>query len=119
MEIKKFEAYRGKGLVSNRKQVIEEMIDIFQDNNFLGYEIVMTEYHPNDESLYLLIDKKNNNGKYENRGNCVKLDLSGMGIEIGKKLWNPEKEEMEEFIPEINLDSVNVKTIKDIKKYNL
>jgi len=120
MEIKRFEAYKygygGKGLKSNRNQVIEEMFDIFQDADFLGYEIVMTEYHPKDEFLYLIVDK---NGKYENSGNCIKLDLSGLGIEIGKKHWNQEKEEMDEFIPEVNLDSDNVKTIKNIKKYNL
>jgi hypothetical protein len=111
--------YRGKGLISNRNEVISEIIDIFQDSNFLGYEIIMTEYHGNDESLYLIIDKKDNYGKYENSGNCIKLDLSGMGIEIGKKYWNEEKEEMDEFIPEINIDSSTATTAKNIKKYNI
>ena len=111
--------YRGKGLKSNRKEVIQELIDIFQDADFLGYEIIMTEYHRNDESLYLIMDKKDKNDKYENNGTCVKLDLSGIGIQIGKKYWNQEKEELDDFISEVDLDSENAKTVRNIKKYNI
>ena len=108
--------YRGKGLKSNRKQVLEEIIDVFSEGDLLGFEISGTEYHPNEETLYITMSKMIND-EYEEC--CLKLDLSGMGIEIGKKPWNEETEEPEDFIPEINLDSENVRTALNIKKYNV
>lgn len=110
--------YRGKGLKANRKEVIQEFIDIFQDADFLGYEIVGTVYYPNEETLYLPLDRKVKDS-YSNEGYCAKLDLSGMGIELGKMKWNENKEEYDPFIPESNLDSENVKTVRNIKKYNI
>ena len=47
--------YRGKGLKSNRKEVIDEIIDVFSDGNLLGFEITGTEYHTNEEILYINI----------------------------------------------------------------
>lgn len=117
MEVKKFEAYqygyRGKGIKSNRKEFIEEFIDMLMDQNILGTQVSGSEYRINDEILYL---------ECEN-GYTIKLDLSDMGIEIGTREWNGDKEEFDEFIPEVNLDTDTTKQMKhykkSIKNYNI
>lgn len=116
MKIQKFnEAYRGKGINSNRKEVISEIIDCFVDQELLGYEVTGTEYHPNNETLYLeLWEKENSEDNY-----TLKLDLSGMGIEIVKRGWNDDKEEFYDIGVVKNLDSNSVRTTKNIKKYNI
>lgn len=113
MKIQKFnEAYRGKGLNSDRKEVISEIIDTFTDAELLGYEVTGTEYHPNDEILYLEIGDQNNYFS-------LKLDFSGMGIEIVKREWDDDKEEFYEVEVIKNLDSKSSKSAKNIKKYNV
>lgn len=115
MEIKKFEAYqygyRGSGIKSDRKEFIREMIDCFVDSNLLGFSVTGTEYHPNDEILYL--DLFNENTKEES---CIKLDLSDLGIEIGKRKFDENTEEMGDFQVISNLDTDSIKHIKDYKK---
>jgi hypothetical protein len=121
MEIKKFEAYkygyRGKGLQSNRKQVLEELFDMFTDQDFLGFEIAGVSYNINDEKVWLVLSAKDKVSK------TIQLDFSDMGIEIGEMPWNYDLEEYDEFIPEISLDTDEIKQMKkykkDIKNYNL
>jgi hypothetical protein len=112
MEIKKFEAYRyrGKGLNSNRIEFIQEFIDIFTDEQILGLDVTGSEFHINDEILYLECSDKNSESY------TIKLDLSDMGIEIGTREWNDDKEEFDEFILEVNLDTDTTKQIKSYKK---
>lgn len=124
MKIQKFEAYkyayRGKGLKSNREDFMQELIDNIGDGDILGYTIVGMEYIFNDEILYLeLSDEKNNSKTIK----TIKLDLSDVGIEIGTRDYDPHKEEFEEFVPEVNLDTDQIKQMKSYKKsiknYNL
>ena len=124
MEIKKFEAYkygyRGKGIKSTRKEFIEELIDCFVDADILGYECTGTEHIPNTEELYLFLSPTEGGAKESYPEYlCVKLDYSGIGIEIGTRKWDADKEEMGEFNLISNLDSKNAITAKNIKKYNL
>jgi hypothetical protein len=123
MKIERFgEAYKygyhGKGFKSNRRQAIDEITDLFSEGDILGFEITGTEFHPNEEILYLYLDRTDGR-QFKNEDYCLKLDLSGMGIEIGKKPWNKAKDEPGNFIPEINLDSKQVAAIRDIEKYNV
>jgi len=119
MEIKKFEAYnyRGKELdVINRKEFLAEVYSQFESGKFLGYDINGTAYESNDEVLYIYVDK-------DGVGKVIKLDFSDLGIEIGNQEWNEEKEDMDDFQPERNLDTTETKQIKsykkDIKNYNI
>ena len=119
-EIKKFEAYtyRGKGLKSNRKEILDEIIDIFPDSKILDYEISGTMFETKNEILYLFLWKENNNEE-----KILKLDLSDMGIEIGTMKYNEDEDEYEDFIPQIDLTSNTTKQIKnyksDIQKFNV
>lgn len=125
MEIKKFEAYTYKGptLKSiNRKKFVEQIIDILSgENKICDYETSGSMYDLNGEVLYLFGDKKVGDKYVDNI--VIKLDLSDMGIEIGSMEWSDDKEEFEDFIPEINLDSDITKQVKDyktnIKKFNI
>ena len=118
-EIKKFEAYsyRGKGLKSNRKEILDEIIDVFADSKILDYEISGTMFEIKNEILYLFLWNENNEEI------ILKLDLSDMGIEIGTMKYNEDKDEYEDFIPQIDLNSNITKQIKnyksDIKKFNV
>ncbi len=120
MKIQKFNeaykyGYRGKGKKSDRKDVINELVDIFTDQNLLGFEIISTTFSPNKEELYLhLYDVKVDANEY-----CIKLDLSGMGIEIGKMEWNEDEENYEDFVPEINLNNDKSIIASNIKNFNL
>lgn len=113
MKIQKFnEAYRGKGIDSNRQEIIREIVDCFIDQELLGYEVNGTEYQPNDEILYLEIGDKNDYFS-------LKLDLSGMGIEIVKREWDEDKEEFYTVRTINNLDSKSAISAKNIRKYNV
>lgn len=126
MEIKKFEAYKygykGKGLQSNRKQFLEEFVDMFTDRDILGWEITGTSYNLEEEKFWLTLSKKDKKGEYTD-GKSIQLDLSDMGIEIGEMPWNDETEDYDDFIPEISLDTDQTKQMKNFKKdtknYNL
>ena len=126
MEIKKFEAYkygyRGKGLESNRKEFIKEFVDMFTDQDILGWEITGTSYNLDEEKLWLTLAKKDKKGEYID-GKSIQLDFSDMGIEIGEMPWNDETEDFDDFIPEISLDTEKTKQMKNFKKdtknYNL
>jgi hypothetical protein len=113
MEIQKFEAYtyRGKGIKSNRNEVIHEIIDCFTDNSILGMEVSGTEYHLKDEILYLELWNKDGD-----INKTLKIDLSDIGIEIGTREWNEKTEEFDDFIPEVNLDTDITKQMKSYKK---
>lgn len=125
MEIKKFEAYNYTGpdlMKVDRDKFIEEFIDEITDIKLCGYECNGTTYYPKTGELWLHMDKiskENNDNDYK----IVKLDLSDMGIEIGNADWNDDKEQFEDFIPEINLDTNITKEVKNFKKslgkYNL
>lgn len=125
MEIKRFEAYNYRGPEIDkidRKKFLEELHGQFTAGNFIGYEISGTMYHENEEVLYIYLSEKRSKGIiYENK--VIKLDFSDLGIEIGTQEWNEEKEEYEEFIPEISLNTDEIKQMKnfksDTKKYNL
>lgn len=117
MEVKKFEAYHYKGPTIDkidRKKFLDEIYDLFSDGQFIGYDINGTSYKPEEEVLYIYLAKKESNGVFENR--VIKLDFSDLGIEIGSQEWNEEKEEYDEFIPEINLDTEQIKQMKDFKR---
>lgn len=120
-EIKKFEAYRGKGLKANREDFLHEFMDIFTDQKILGYEISGCMFSPNEEILYLILSEENY--QYTGVDRVIKLDLSDVGIEIGTMKFNEDEEEYEDFIPNINLDTEVTKQIKnykkDIKKFNV
>ena len=126
MEIKKFEAYkygyRGKGIQSNRRQFLEEFVEMFTDQDFLGFEIAGVSYNLDDEKIWLELSFKDSKGEYV-VGKTIQLDLSDMGIEIGKLPFNEKTEDFEDFIPEISLDTDEIKTMKtfkkDTKKYNV
>ena len=124
MEIQKFEAYtyNGPSLKNvNRKQFIEELMDTFTDIKICDYEASGTMYKLNDEVLYIFTDKKVGD-KYVD-STTIKLDFSDMGIEFGSMEWNDNKEEFEEFVAEINLDTETTKQMKDykqsVKNYNV
>jgi len=118
MEIKKFEAYTYKGPTlknAGRKKVLEHIIDIIGDENQIcEYETNSIMYSLVDETLFLMADKKEGD-KYVD-STVIKLDFSDMGIEIGNMEWNDDKEEFEDFIPEVNLDTDITKQLKDYKK---
>jgi hypothetical protein len=124
MNIKKFEAYNYKGPELkniNRSKFIEELIDALTDQNIAGYTVGGSTYFPNDEVIWLHVDKENG-GKFSD-DKIIKLDLSDLGIEIGNAEWNDDKEEFDDFVPELNLDTDIIKQVKDykqsIKKYNV
>jgi len=124
MEIKKFEAYSYKGKdfdTINRKEFIEEFVDVFIDSKICGYECVGSTYLPNEEILCLHMNKYNVSKHPDFK--VIKLDLSDMGIEFGTQEFDDEKEEMGEFVPEVNLDTDITKQVKNFKKsidkYNL
>lgn len=119
MEIKKFEAYnyRGIPLMSiDRKKFIEEFIDTFMDQKMFGYKVVGMTNDTENEIIYIDIES-NADSK------TIKLDFSDLGIEIGSREWNEDEEDMDEFVPEINLDTEITKQMKNYKKtinkYNL
>jgi hypothetical protein len=124
MEIKKFEAYTYNGKdfdTINRKEFIDEIIDVFADSEICGYDCVGTAFSPNDEILYLHMNKYHESKLPDFK--VIKLDLSDMGIEFGTQDFDDEKEEMGEFVPEVNLDTDITKQVKNYKKsigsYNL
>jgi len=124
MEIKKFEAlkYRGKDFDTiTRNEFIEEFVDAFTDSKICGYECVGSSYSPNDEILYLHMNKFHDSKNPDFK--VIKLDLSDMGIEFGTQEFDDEIEEMGEFVSEVNLDGEITKQVKnyknDIRKYNI
>jgi len=127
MEIKKFEAYnyRGKDLDNiDRAHLIEEIRGQFEDGKFCGYDINGSMYEPDKEQFYIYLTKEPNVGRtIDSINKVLKLDFSDLGIEIGTQGWNDELEEMDEFVPERNLDTEQTKQIKnykkDINKYNI
>jgi len=98
-----------------RKDIIDEILSKFEEGTFLNHDINGISFDRNNEILYIHIDKKDKNGNYSNF-KVVKLDLSDIGIEIGKQEWNDDKEDFEEFIPLINLDTNYTKQAKEFKK---
>ena len=125
MEIKKFEAYayRGPALLKlTRKNAIEGIIDNLADGQIYGYNINGSTYFNNDEILWIHLDKSDEKGKWID-DKIIKIDFSDVGIEIGNAKWNDDKEEFDEFIPELNLDTditKQIKTLKkDMNKYNI
>jgi len=112
MEIKKFEAYvyKGKPLLSiNRKEFIEELVDMLTDQKICGYEVVGASIN-DDDNIYLEVTNEN---LKDNK--VIKLDLSDIGIEIGTRGWNEDEEDFEEFVPEVNLDTDSIKKMKSYK----
>jgi hypothetical protein len=111
MNIKTFEAYKGPSLDKiDRRNFLNELIDIFTDQQICGSDVNGTTYQPNDEILYLETNTK-----------TIKLDLSDLGIEIGTTEWTEDDDFI--FTPEINLDSDITKQVKNYKqnihKYNV
>lgn len=127
MKVKTFEAYnyRGKDLDNiDRAHLIEEIRGQFEDGKFCGYDINGSMYEPDKELFYVYLTKELNVGRTIGPINKVlKLDFSDLGIEIGTQEWNDELEEMDEFVPERNLDTDQIKQMKtfkkDLKNYNV
>jgi hypothetical protein len=115
MEIKKFEAYRGPDLINlNRDKFIKELIDLFTDCEIFGYTSNGTSYTPEEEILIVYLNKEVSPGKYVSK--ALKLDLSNLGIEIGTQEFDDEKEDFNDFIPEINLDTPYAHKVKDFSE---
>lgn len=122
MEIQKFEAYKykGKPLMSiDRKSFISELIDSFMDQKLFGYEVTGMSNDIEDEIIYIDIEN-GSTGDYK----TIKLDFSDLGIEIGTRDFDEEKEDMGDFVPQINLDTPYAKKVKDFsnplrKEYNI
>ena len=125
MKIQKFEAYkyRCKKLdVINRKDFLNEISSVFSSEMF-GFQNTGTSYDPNEEIIKIYLHD------YETGEELtIKMDLSDIGIEIGKMEWYNEEQmndddELGVFIPKRNLD--NPITIayknqkKDVKKFNV
>jgi len=115
MEIKKFEAYRGPDLMNlNRDKFINELIDLFTDCEIFGYTSNGTSYTTDEEILIVYLTKEVKPGKFVNK--AVKLDLSNLGIEIGTQEFDDEKEDFNDFIPEINLDTPYAHKVKEFSE---
>ena len=118
MNIKKFEAYKYRGpelTKVSRKQFIEEFVDLFIDQKICEYEVNGASYYPDNGELLLHCDIKDSNGKYVDF-KMIKLDISDMGIEIGMAEWNDDKEEFDDFIPEVNLDTDITKQVREYRQ---